>query len=65
MWRLMHDPKSFTRRGVFMIFFNEAFSKTKVSLNVMDAWHSELPGDPQTYPSDAVFRRRKYSDGNA
>ena len=49
MWRLMHDPKLCTCRDVFMIFFNEAFSKAKVSHSVMDAWHSELPDDPQTY----------------
>ena len=49
MWRLMHDPKSCTRRDVMMIFFNESFYKAKVSHGVFDAWHSELPDDPQTY----------------
>ena len=49
MWRLMHDPKSCTRRDVMMIFFNESLYKAKVSHGVFDAWHSELPDDPQTY----------------
>ena len=45
----MHDPKSCTRDDVLMIFFNESFYKAKVSHGVFDAWHSELPDDPQTY----------------
>ena len=49
MWRLMHDPKSCTRRDVMTIFFHEPFHKAKVSHGVFDAWHSELPDDPQTY----------------
>ena len=49
MWRLMHNPKSCTRRDVMMIFFYEPFHKAKVSHSVLDAWHSELPDDPQTY----------------